>query len=91
MKTGGMGGTWVEIERPKPAPVADHYAYWADPPPVRSERCAYWLRQIKRGWRPNRFVRREGYDSSAQWYGIYIWEYLNEIVPAIDFDEAWHT
>lgn len=82
-KTGGQNTTWVDLERPKPPRVDDHYRYWSEPPPERSERCAYWLRQIDRGWRPNRFLRRECCDCSAEWYGVYVWEYLNEISPRL--------
>ena len=82
-KTGGMGGEWVEIEKPRPPAVADHYRYWGEAPPERSERCAYWLRQIARGWLPNKRLRAEGYDTSAEMYGVYIWEYLHEIQPAV--------
>lgn len=83
MKTGGGGGPWVELERPKPPRVADVEDYWADAPPVISDRCAYWLRQIERGWLPNRHIAREGYYSSAEWYGVWLWEYLNLISPAL--------
>lgn len=83
-KTGGGGGPWVPLERPKPARVADHYAYWLEKPPAESERWAYWLRQIERGWRPSRSIWQLGYDSSTQWYGVWIWEYLNRIYPALD-------
>lgn len=84
MKTGTLGRAWVRLEQPKPPPVADHYAYWMGPPPQRSERCTYWLRQIERGWLPNKHWRAEGYDSSAEvLYGVYIWEFINEIAPAV--------
>lgn len=82
-RTGGGGGVWVGIESPKPPKVTDRYRYWSDPPPEQSERCRYWLRQIERGWRPNKHIAREGYDTSAEWYGVYIWEYLNVIHPAL--------
>lgn len=82
-RTGGEGGPWVEIERPKPPRVADHYAYWTDPPPELSERCRYWARQIEHGWRPNKYISRECYDCRAEWYGVYIWELLNVLDPAI--------
>lgn len=82
-KTGGQDSAWVELEKPKPAPVDDRYAYWLEPPPSRSPRCEYWLRQIGRGWRPNRRIATEGYDNAAEWYGVYIWEFLNAIVPAL--------
>lgn len=83
MKTGGGQTSWVDLERPKPPAVDDRYRYWGSPPPERSPRCRYWLRQIERGWRPNRFVRRRGYDEAAEWYGVYLWEYLNSIRPAL--------
>ena len=82
-KTGGGGGQWVEYDSPKPPAVADHYTFWLDPPPSRSDRCAWWERQIARGWRPSRRVAREGYDASAQWFGVWLWEYLNVLVPAM--------
>lgn len=80
-KTGGDNTTWVELERPKPVRVADHYAYWGDPPPEMSERCRYWMRQIDRGWRPSRRVATIGYDGTAEWFGVYLWEYLHVIWP----------
>jgi hypothetical protein len=73
----------VELERPKPPRVDDHYRFWGSPPPELSERCRYWLRQIERGWLPNRRISGEGYDASAEWYGIYIWELTEQIWPAI--------
>ena len=68
----------------KPPRVTDHYEYWNDPPPEESERCAYWLAQIAEGWRPNRRLRGECYDCSAEILGIYIWEYLNKYQPALE-------
>lgn len=82
-RTGGSGGDWVELDRPKPPSVADRYEYWSSPPPERSARCAYWLAQVGRGWRPSRRVRGWGYDGAASWYGVWIWEYLHEIRPAL--------
>lgn len=78
-KTGGGGGRWVTLEQPKPPKVDDHYRYWGEPPPEMSERCRYWMRQIERGWRPNRKIAGENYDTQAEWYGVYIWE-LNHIL-----------
>ena len=82
-KTGGGGGLWVDLEKPKPARVANHYDYWAEEPPEISLRCQYWLRQIDRGWRPNRHISCHCYDCSAEWYGVYIWEWLNLIYPKL--------
>jgi hypothetical protein len=83
-KTGTGGSPWVVLETPRPPRVADHYAFWRDPPPMMSARCWWWLRQIQRGWRPPRRVRYMGYDSTAQWYGVFMWEYLNLIYPATE-------
>jgi hypothetical protein len=80
-KTGGLAGAWVPLDRPKPTPVADRYLYWLEQPPRLSDRCTYWVRQFEAGFRPNKWVRRESYDSAAEWYGVYIWEYQNVIAP----------
>lgn len=87
-KTGGWGGPWVELERPKPPRVDDvefHWARWPPEggPPALSARCAYWVRQIEAGWRPPRRIGREGYYNSAEWYGVYIVEYLEVIDPLL--------
>lgn len=84
MKTGGWNTPWVILERPKPPKVADRYLYWSDAPPEPSPRCLYWLRQIDLGWRPNRHIQNCCYDCSAEWYGVYIWEYLNRIRPRLE-------
>jgi hypothetical protein len=81
-KTGGQETSWIEFDSPKPPPVEDRYKYWGNRPQEISERCRWWLHQIERGWRPNRHIRAEGYDASAGWYGVYIWEYINLIAPA---------
>jgi hypothetical protein len=83
VRTGGWNTRWVELEKPKPPRVEDRYRYWTDPPETASDRCRYWLRQIDRGWRPNRQISGHGYDGSAEWYGIYIWEYLYLVAPRL--------
>lgn len=83
MKTGGWGGQWVTLERPKPPPVTCHYDFWARPPDEPSPRCSWWLRQIGRGWRDNTHIRRMGYDERAEWYGVYLWESLHLIEPLL--------
>jgi hypothetical protein len=82
VKTGGWNTDWVPLEA-KPPRVADRYQHWADPPPEPSERCRYWLAQIERGWRPNRAIAAHGYDAAAQWYGVWIWEYLHVLAPRL--------
>lgn len=83
MKTGSENQPWVVLDSPKPPRVALSESYWMSPPPQRSARCAYWVHQIERGWLPNRSICRNGYHSSADWYGVYIWEYLNVLAPLI--------
>lgn len=89
MKTGSGGRPWIELERPKPSPIDDdEYRYFGDPPPGLSERCKYWVRQIERGWLPNKHISREGYSVKAEWFGVYIWEYVNVLAPLITEKEG---
>lgn len=83
MKTGSHGRPWVTLE-PKPPKVEEVETYWGDPPPEPSERCLYWVRQVRRGWLPNKYISREGYHTSAEWYGVWIWEYLHILSPMIN-------
>lgn len=83
-KTGGGGSAWVHLEQPKPPRVTDRYEYWGEAPPEISERCKYWVRQIERGFRPNRRLAGECYDCQAEWYGVWIWELYNVIWPALE-------
>lgn len=64
--------------------VIDVMAYWIDPPPVPTPRLLAWVRKIESGWRPNRRIRQMGYHTASEFYGLYIWEYLNVILPALD-------
>ncbi|MBV8093618.1 MAG: hypothetical protein JO110_10350 [Acetobacteraceae bacterium] len=57
--------------------------YWTEPPPTPSPRLQQWLARIRSGWRPNKRIRTLGYHEAAEFYGIYIWEYLNVIRPAL--------
>ncbi|WP_280420031.1 hypothetical protein [Nocardia carnea] len=82
-RTGSAGRPWIELERPKPPKITDEMLYWADRPPELSERCRYWVRQLERGWLPNRRISMKCYHCSAVWYGVYLWEYLNVLAPLI--------
>ena len=64
-------------------PRVDRYAYWTERPPEPSPRLASWIDKINAGWRPNRRINSLGYDSSAEFYGVYLWEYLNVIYPML--------
>lgn len=82
-RTGAWDTPWVELP-PKPPRVTNSYDYWSDKPPEQSDRCTFWLHAIQNlGWRPNRRISGEGYDTSAHWYGIYLWEYLHVIFPIL--------
>jgi hypothetical protein len=59
--------------------------YWAEPPPKHSERCEEWLVKIANGWKPNRRISQMGYHEKAEFFGVYIWEYLNLIRPALGY------
>lgn len=39
--------------------------------------------RINAGWRPNRRLRSMGYHESAEYFGVYIWEYLNVLYPLL--------
>ena len=69
----------------KPPAVDNPERYWIDPPPVMSERCAYWLRRYREGtWRPNKYLAAEGYHSRAEKLGVYIWESVHVFAPLLE-------
>lgn len=61
----------------------DVTTYWQNPPPEPSPRLAEWQAKIRGGWRPNRRINAMGYHEAAEFYGVYIWEYLNVISPLL--------
>jgi hypothetical protein len=71
------------MKPPAPPRVSDSYLFWVTSPPELSARCAWWTRRIRGGWRPGRRLRELGYDTSARYYGVYVWEYLNVISPLL--------
>jgi hypothetical protein len=34
-------------------------------------------------WRPNKYLRAEGYYGAAAWLGVYIWEWINLLRPLL--------
>lgn len=62
----------------------DETLYWLSPPPEPSPRLALWLVKINHGWRPNKRIRGLGYHEASNFYGVYIWEYLNVIRPLLE-------
>lgn len=72
------------MKPPTPPRVADATEYWTSPPPAPSARLGYWQDRIAAGWRPNKRVRALGYHDSADFYGVYIWEWINVLRPLLD-------
>lgn len=66
-----------------PPRVDNIETFWQHAPPERSPRCAHWLTRFDAGWRPNRRIAGMGYYESAEYYGVYIWEYINVISPRL--------
>lgn len=60
--------------------------YWIEAPPEPSPKLKRWLEKIQGGWRPNRRIRQMGYYESAEFFGVYIWEYMNVISPQLAKD-----
>lgn len=58
--------------------------YWLDPPPEPSLKLGKWIAKLKARWRPNRRIRSMGYHEAAEYYGVYIWEYINVISPIVN-------
>ena len=67
-----------------PPRVANIEAYWLDPPPEPSPRLKWWLARIAVGWRGNRRVLSQGYYSCAEYFGVYLWEWLNVLSSALE-------
>lgn len=82
------------MKAPAPPRVDSIETFWSERPPSPSPRLVYWLERIADGWRPNRRVRIRGYDASAHYFGIYIWEELHVMSPVLyhrvgELDAAW--
>ena len=56
--------------------------YCGDPPPEPSPRLLWWQQRFRDGFSPNKRVRTMGYYESAEWCGVYIWEYINVLATA---------
>lgn len=68
---------------PNPPKVTNIEQYWTIEPPDLSLRCRYWIRRIERGWRGNKRFRGKGYHDSAEYLGVYIWEWLHVLSPLL--------
>lgn len=73
---------WVGTERA----AKGHYAFWTDPPPDMSARCRWWIERIRSGWTPTGRMCRQGYDSDAEMFGVYLFEYLHVLTAEMHPD-----
>lgn len=64
--------------------VNDVTEYWLEEPLKQSPECTRWLVKIMSGWKPNRRITQMGYHEKAEFFGVYIWELFNVIIPAIE-------
>lgn len=71
------------MKPPTPQRVPDVTLYMTARPPHNSQRLDYWLARIERGWTPNRRISSFGYHQAAEFFGIWIWEYLNVLMPRL--------
>ena len=61
----------------------DIYLYWTSPPPEPSPGLEKWLFRVAMGWKRNRRIGQMSYTESAEFFQVYIWEYLNVLRPAL--------
>lgn len=62
----------------------NRYDYWTERPPIPSPNLAKWVAKIKAGWWPNSRIGCMGYDEKCHFFGIYLWEYFNVILPLME-------
>jgi len=78
-----------------PPPVEDRYRYWSEPPPALSPRCLWWLGQLNdRRWTVAELNAElpetiHGYDTTAELYGVYIWEWCNILWHVVAHTRYW--
>ena len=61
----------------------DIQRYWTEPPPEPSPGLLKWSEKIRNGWTPNRRISAMDYYSSAEFFQVYIWEYVNVLSPML--------
>lgn len=71
--------TWGEEKMAK----VNRYDYWTERPPMPSPNLLKWQKKIEDGWVPNARISSMGYDESAEFFGVYIWEYINVLLPLL--------
>lgn len=62
----------------------DVMLYWTSAPPEPSPGLRKWMAKVRSGWSPNRRISGMDYHSKAEFFNVYIWEYLNILRPALE-------
>lgn len=75
------------MTRAAPSRVKRIEDYWVDEPPERSARCAWWTARVEGGWRRNGRIKSLGYHESAEYFGVWIWEWINVLSPLLNAKE----
>lgn len=63
--------------------VDDATEYWDEPPPMASPRCIFWKTKIRSGFRANYRIRKLDFEEASDFFGVYIWEYVNILNPLL--------
>lgn len=71
--------------------VEDITDYWDNPPAILSLRCKFWITKIFRGWRANPGLIKLDEEKASEFYGVYIWEYINILFPMLHIKDAIHN
>lgn len=58
--------------------------YWDKPPPEQSPGLRKWIAKVNAGWKPNRRLSQMNYYTAAEYYKVYLWEYLNVLWPLLE-------
>lgn len=69
---------------PAPPRVKDIQLYWISKPTELSDRCLWWKNRIENGWIGNKRINKMGYYELSEYFGVYIWEYINILAPLLN-------
>lgn len=75
------------MKPPAPPRVSDVETFWTEPPEL-SPRCKWWMSRIVAGWQRNSRLGGWGYYESAEYFGVYIWEWVNVLSPLLQAAEG---
>lgn len=64
-------------------PAFSIYEYQDKQPPKLSFGCRRTIAKFKNGWKPNRRIRRMGFEEKCELFRIYLWEYHHVVFPLL--------